>query len=115
MKILNAIFCSKNVLISFVMSFIVITWSDGLVVKALECHQKSCGLKFHFEHSSLKEKSQSWGFNYQIMVSTNNLPIMLTWKSKSRVESQDEDGNILDSSIIQNNLKVNNVIINTHK
>jgi len=48
------IFCSKYVFIYFAMSFLVIMWSDGSMVKVLKCGQEGCGFKPYLEHSSLK-------------------------------------------------------------
>jgi hypothetical protein len=43
-------FFSKYVFIYFPFPFLVITWSDGLVVKALECGQEGCQFKFYMGH-----------------------------------------------------------------
>jgi hypothetical protein len=51
----HAFFCLKYVFIYFAMSFFIITWGDGLVVKALKCGSKGYGFKPYFEHSSLKK------------------------------------------------------------
>jgi hypothetical protein len=64
------------------MSFFVIMWIDGLVVKALECGQKGCGFKCHFEDSSLKQNLEFGNFD-DLYASTNNMSTMLVQEKKN--------------------------------
>jgi hypothetical protein len=75
----HAFFCSKYVFKSFTMSFFVIMWSDSLMVKTLECGQKSCGFKSYFEHSLIK-RNLKFRYSMAYMMSTNDLVIMLALK-----------------------------------
>ncbi len=72
-----ALFCSKYVFKFFTMSFFVIMWSDGLMVKTLECGWKSCGFKSYFEHSSIK-RNLKFRYSMAYMMSADDLVIMLT-------------------------------------
>jgi hypothetical protein len=96
MNFFNALFNSKNVFKCLLWChFFIITWNDGLVLKALECGEKVCGFKPYFEHSSLK-KSWIWGFNglYDI---GQWCQLEESFFLIFSVESQIKGGNILDS------------------
>jgi hypothetical protein len=72
------LFRSKYVFRSFAMSFFVIMWNDGLVVKTSKCGRRGCGFKFYFEHSSWK-RNLKFRYSMVYMMLVNDLVIMSTW------------------------------------